>query len=43
MSRYFNEVLGSVCLLVVEIIKPVDPEFLTTPREITIDICHVLK
>jgi hypothetical protein len=37
MSRYFNEVLGSVCLLAVEIIKLVDPDFLTTPREITMN------
>jgi hypothetical protein len=37
VSRYFNEVLGSVCLLAVEIIKPVDLEFLTTPRKITMN------
>jgi hypothetical protein len=37
ISRYFNEVLKSVCLLAVELIKPVDPEFSTTPIEIAMN------
>jgi hypothetical protein len=37
VSKYFNEVLSVTCLLAVEIIKPVDLDFFTTPREITID------
>jgi len=31
ISRYFNEVLRTICLLVVDVIKPNDPEFLNTP------------
>ena len=37
VSRYFNEVLRSVCLLAIEVIKPVDPEFSTTPIEIAMN------
>jgi hypothetical protein len=37
LSRYCNEFLKAMCLLVVEIIKLVDPKFLTTPREITMN------
>ena len=33
VSRYFNEVLKTMCLLVVDIIKLEDSEFLNTPRE----------
>jgi len=36
-SRYFNEVFRSMCLLVVDFIKPVDPEFSTTPMEIAMN------
>jgi hypothetical protein len=32
VSRYFNEVLRSVCLLAIEVIKPVDPEFFNTNK-----------
>jgi hypothetical protein len=35
VSRYFNEVLRMICLLVVDIIKLDDPKFLNTPQEIT--------
>ena len=34
VSGYFNEVLKIICLIVVDIIKPKDSEFLNTPREI---------
>jgi hypothetical protein len=34
VSRYFNEVLKTICLLAADIIKPADSEFLNTPREI---------
>jgi hypothetical protein len=34
ISRYFNEVLRSVCLLAINLIQPTDPEFVNTPREI---------
>jgi hypothetical protein len=40
-SKYFNKVLKAVNLLSVEIIKPVDPEFLTT-REITMNSRYIL-
>jgi hypothetical protein len=36
VSRYFK-VLKIICLLVVDIIKPEDSEFLNTPREITMN------
>jgi len=42
MSKYFNKVLKTVSLLSVEIIKPVDLEFLTT-REITINSRYILN
>jgi len=31
VSRCFKEVLKSLCLFVVEVIKPVDPQFTSTP------------
>jgi hypothetical protein len=34
VSRNFKEVLRSVCLLAADFIRPVDPEFSTTPLEI---------
>jgi hypothetical protein len=34
VSRNFKEVLRSVCLLAADFIRPVDPEFTTTPLEI---------
>ena len=34
ISRYFNEVLRSVCLLATDLIQPADPRFVNTPREI---------
>jgi hypothetical protein len=37
ISIYFNEVLKSVCLLAVELIKPVDPEFSTTLTKIAMN------
>jgi hypothetical protein len=37
VSKYFNEVLRSVCLLAVELIKPVKPELSTTPTKITMN------
>jgi len=37
VSRYFNEVPRLMCLLAVEVIKPVDPEFSTTPTKITMN------
>jgi hypothetical protein len=37
VSRYFNEVLKAVCLLSIDIIKLVDPDFSTTPQEIIIN------
>jgi hypothetical protein len=40
-SKYFNKVLKAVNLLSVEIIKPVDPEFLTT-REIIMNSRYIL-
>jgi len=37
VSRYFNEVLMLVCLLVVELIKLINLEFSTTPMKITMN------
>jgi hypothetical protein len=37
VSWYLNEVLRSMCLLAVELIKPVDLEFSTTPTEIAMN------
>jgi len=37
VSRYFNEVLRSVCLLAIEVIKPIDPEFSTIPTKIAMN------
>jgi hypothetical protein len=37
VSRNFNEVLKTICLLVVDIIKQQDSEFLNTPREIAMN------
>jgi hypothetical protein len=37
VSRNFNEVLKTICLLAVDIIKPQDSEFLNTPREIAMN------
>ena len=34
VSKNFNEVLRSVCLLAADLIRPIDPEFTTTPLEI---------
>ena len=34
ISMYFNEVLKSVCLLITDLIQPIDIEFVKTPREI---------
>jgi len=41
VSRYFNEVLKVVCLLSIDIIKPVDPDFLTTPQEIVMNSRYI--
>jgi hypothetical protein len=37
VSRCFKEVLKSLCLFVVEVIKPIDPQFTSTPREIAMN------
>ena len=37
VSQNFNEVLKTICLLAVDIIKPQDSEFLNTPREISMN------
>ena len=37
VSRNFNDVLRSVCLFATHIIRPVDPEFTTTPLEIAMN------
>ena len=37
VSRCFEEVLKSLCLFVVEVIKLVDPQFTSTPREIAMN------
>jgi hypothetical protein len=37
VNKYFNEVLRLVCLLVIELIKPVDLEFSIIPTEITMN------
>jgi hypothetical protein len=34
ISRYFNEVLKSVCSLAIDLIQHVNPGFVNTPREI---------
>jgi hypothetical protein len=34
ISRYFNEVLRSVCSLATDLIQPADCGFINTPREI---------
>ena len=34
VSRYFDKVLDSVCRMSVDLIKPLDPDFITTPKEI---------
>ena len=41
ISRYFNEVLRTICLLVVDVIKPNDPEFLNTPQEIANNLRYI--
>jgi hypothetical protein len=37
VNKYFNKVLRLVCLLAVELIKPVDLEFSIIPTEITMN------
>lgn len=37
VSRYFDKVLDSVCHMSVDLIKPLDPDFTTTPKEISED------
>jgi len=37
VSRCFKEVLKSLCLFAVEVIKPIDPQFTSTPREIAMN------
>jgi hypothetical protein len=37
VSRCFKEVLKSLCLFTVEVIKPVDPQFTSTSREIAMN------
>ena len=38
VSRCFKEVLKSLCLFAVEVIKPVDPQFTSTPRVIAMNL-----
>jgi hypothetical protein len=38
VSRYFHEVLKTICLLAVDIIKLEDSEFLNTPWKITMNM-----
>jgi len=37
VSRNFNEVLRSVCVLAADLIRPVDPEFIATPLKIAMN------
>ncbi|KAH9792922.1 DDE Tnp4 domain-containing protein [Citrus sinensis] len=37
VSRYFDKILDSVCRMSVDLIKPLDPDFITTPKEISED------
>ncbi|CAL9013961.1 unnamed protein product, partial [Prunus brigantina] len=37
MSRYFGKLLDIVCLMAVDIIKPLDPEFKGVPEELLRD------
>jgi len=37
ISRCFKEVFKSLCLFAVKVIKPVDPQFRSTPREIAMN------
>jgi hypothetical protein len=37
VSRCFKEVLKLLYLFVMEVIKPVDPQFTSTPREIAMN------
>ena len=37
VSRCLKEMLKSLCLFAVEVIKPIDPEFTSTPREIAMN------
>ncbi|KAH9762271.1 DDE Tnp4 domain-containing protein [Citrus sinensis] len=38
VSRYFDKVLDSVCCMSVDLIKSLDPNFITTPKEIYEDL-----
>ncbi|KAH9800668.1 DDE Tnp4 domain-containing protein [Citrus sinensis] len=38
VSRYFDKVLDSVCCMSVDLIKSLDPDFITTPKEIYEDL-----
>lgn len=37
ISRYFSETLDILCLMGADVIKPADPEFKSTPKEIAND------
>jgi len=41
VSRYFNVVLKVMCLLSIDIIKPVDPDFSTIPQEIVMNLRYM--
>ena len=41
MSKYFDKVLDSVCHMSVDLIKPLDPNFITTPKEISEDLKYM--
>jgi len=42
VNRCFNEVLNTIYFLVVDVIKPKNPEFKNTPREIIMNPRYVL-
>ena len=42
VSRYFDKVLDSVCCMSVDLIKSLDPNFITTPKEIYEDLKWVI-
>jgi hypothetical protein len=41
VSRNFNEVLRSVCVLAADLIRPVDPEFTATPLKIAMNLRYM--
>jgi hypothetical protein len=41
VSRCIKEVMKLLCFFAVEVIKPVDPQFTSTPREIAMNIRYM--